>query len=121
MTKKTKYECEICHNVYDEYQKARSCEANCLRDRIVAEEEKRFQEKFPRKHKDDTHYKGHCVKCGTKIFEYERNWDGHRNERGAVIDNLVAGTIFGGIYCRNHYKKRDDHIRKILMMHAAEL
>lgn len=58
-----------------------------------------WEEVFLSWHKDDDRYKKHCVDCGKLLYRYEACWDGHRNERGDLIEQHDAVRILDGLRC----------------------
>lgn len=57
------------------------------------------EEVFPSRHKNDTRYKKHCVDCGKLLYRYELCWDGHRNERGEIVEKYDWVKTLGGLRC----------------------
>jgi len=51
------------------------------------------------RHKDDTRYKKHCVLCGKLLLRYENYWDGHRNERGDLVERHNNNRTPNGYQC----------------------
>lgn len=59
----------------------------------------KWEEIFPSRHKNDDRYRKHCVDCGKLLYRYELCWDGHRNERGEIVEKYDWVKTLGGLRC----------------------
>lgn len=60
-------------------------------------------------HDEHDRYRYPCVDCGKLLFEYECEWDGHRNEVGKLIERESDRLMFlGGWRCRACDKKAEE-------------
>lgn len=50
-------------------------------------------------------YRYVCVDCGSLLIEWDRVWDGHRNERGRVLEKYDYCGLFGGLRCPSCHDK----------------
>lgn len=55
---------------------------------------------LPQQHENDTFYDQHCSRCGGILVRYNRDWDGHRNERGDRIQQAEYTLVFGRRLCQ---------------------
>ena len=59
----------------------------------------KWEEVFPKRHKNDTHYKFHCVDCGKLLYYYALEFDGHETYRGDLIEKHDRTIILDGLRC----------------------
>lgn len=56
--------------------------------------------RLPKSHKNDDHYKKHCVNCGEKVIEWDREWvPPDRPNRGHIIFRKFGCEIKGAQFC----------------------
>jgi hypothetical protein len=76
---------------------------------------------FPRIHNSDTRYKIHCPGCGTGMLEYNSEWDGHRNERGAIEydHRCERHMLFGAYFCKKCYDYLFRQLKRSVALNAS--
>lgn len=88
------YACPSCETSYKNQRDATACSKKCTTTEKRRKNKELFQKYFPIFHQKDTMYEKFCVDCGTKIFEWEREYDGiDRPERGRLVYTYSDGTI----------------------------
>ncbi len=43
--------------------------------------------------REDTRFVQHCAHCGKVLVRWDSEWDGHRNERGDVLESVPSVTV----------------------------
>lgn len=96
LIKVNKWSCSVCGEQYDDKADAIDCQERCRKHQHAAE----LRKIFPTRHKNDTRYIKHCVKCGKKVLEYEREFSGPEVSRGLIIhDDNSRLILLDGYYC----------------------
>jgi len=90
------WECLFCHETYVKKEQAEHCEKNHerkIKTDILT---------LCSMHISDTRYKKHCCCCAKLLIEYERQYDGHRNEAGDLKYNVKDKyQVLDGFWCHN--------------------
>jgi len=95
------WRCPLCRTTFSKKKPAADCETDCKGKQELETLRKERQKYFPIYHSTDDRYEKHCVGCGKKLLEWEREYDGHRNEVGKLMfEEKSMKLIMGGRRCK---------------------
>lgn len=66
-----------------------------------------FRKYFKRRHEKTHRFQTYCVDCGCILYEFEAEWDGHRNELGQFHSHTHTLRLFDGERCEKCHQEAD--------------
>jgi len=108
------YNCEYCNKLFYDKKECTEHEQMCQKIRHSKEFQDEWINVFVKYHENSNRYISYCPICEIKLIEYDRCYDGHRDERGKCIYSIPYTEILGTKRCLSCTKKFKEKLLNLI-------